>query len=358
MNRSIVYIVLLALLSVGCANRGAGPQGGKQDSIPPTVVSSVPLNGTTDFHGKEIQIRFDEYLKLDNPSGQVLVSPPQQAQPIVKAVGKTLSVTLNDSLVSETTYSIYFGSAIQDLNESNPLKDYTFTFSTGPHIDSLTISGRVWFAQSRKLGVGTTVGIYSVDAPDSALYHQPFLRIARTDTTGRFTIRHVRAGTYRVYALQDSNRTYTYQRGEPVAFLDTPVVAPANDLTLNLFVEERNDTLFRTDTVDSMATATLRVRLVPFIPHAVLQLLTPKDETVATLWATDSAGVRFEHIKGGQYLLRMVLDANQDSLWNTGDVMQHRQAENVYYFPKQLRIRDNWDFEETFRWQDESNRPY
>ena len=356
-NQVSCLLSLLVLLGAGCANRGSGPQGGARDTVPPAVVTCLPENGAVNFQDKEIQIRFDEYLTLDRPTEQVLVSPPQQAQPVVKAVGKKLSVTLNDSLLPNTTYSIYFGSAIQDLNEKNPLQDYTFVFSTGESIDSLTISGRVWFAYDTKPAVGTTVGLHPVDAPDSVHYHRPFLRIARTDTTGRFVISNVKEGQYRIFALQDSNRTYTYERNEPFAFIDSVITAPASDLQLRLFVENRSDTLFLPrDTADSTATASLRVQLVPFHPQAILQLLTDRDRPVRALWA-DSNGILFDSIRGGTYRLRMIMDTNHDSLWTTGDYLLRRQPEWVYFFPKTLRIRDNWDFEETFRWQDETPHP-
>ena len=38
---------------------------------------------------------------------------------------------------------INFGKAIADVNEGNILNNFTYVFSTGPHIDSLSISGSV-----------------------------------------------------------------------------------------------------------------------------------------------------------------------------------------------------------------------
>ena len=383
-DRYNVWFVMMCFVCIvaGCASRGAGPQGGPTDSIPPRVLFSVPADGSTHVQKQEIQIRFDEYVKVEKASEEVLVSPPGKSQPTVKAVGKRVSVTLNDSLLPNTTYTIYFGDAIRDNNESNPLRDYTLSFSTGDAIDSLSLSGTVLFAQTLKPAIGAIVGIHPAEEEDSVVYKKPFLRVARTDSTGRFDIRHIAAGAYRVYALSDSNRTYTYEPNEPIAFTDEPVTVPYSGLELRLFncllpkdtMRElpadslRKDSLsqdsIQPDSVkvipskpDSTATASLRVIVSPPAADAFVQLLTEKDEAVATKPVRETGDVLFERLKGNTYMLRLSLDLNGDSIWTTGDYIQKRQPEPMYYFPKRLKIRDNWDFEETFRWQDENARP-
>lgn len=385
---SVCLVFGAVCLLTGCASRGAGPQGGPVDSIPPRVLSSVPADGATHVQSQEIQIRFDEYVKLDRATEQVLISPPGQTQPIIKAVGKKVSVTLNDSLLPNTTYTIHFGQAIQDNNEKNALQDYTLSFSTGDQIDSLSLSGDVIFAKTQKPAGGTIVGIHPAEAEDSIVYKKPFLRIARTDTTGHFVIRHIAAGTYRLYALSDSNRTYTYEPNEPIAFEERPITVPDSGVTLRLFncilprdtmkkalpqdslVTDslQRDSLMtdslRRDSVkvvaakkDSSATASLHVIVVPAMPNLFAELLTGKDELTATKPIGEGGDVLFDKLKAGTYMLRVYQDLNGDSIWTTGDYIQKRQPEPMYYFPKQLKIRDNWDFEETFRWQDENSRP-
>ena len=378
MKSEIKYILcstvgVLCLLT-GCASRGAGPQGGPLDSIPPQVLVSVPEDGATGVQSQEIQIRFNEYVKLDRPTEQVLVSPPGQAQPVVKAVGKKVSVTLSDSLMPNTTYTIYFGNAIQDNNEKNAVSNYTLSFSTGDKIDSCSLSGEVVFAETLKAAGGVIVGIHPVETEDSVVYKKPFLRIARTDSTGHFDIRHIAEGTYRVYALSDSNRNYTYERNEPVAFMDQPVEVSDSGLILRLFnclipkdtasVDSIPQDSVKTDSVkiespkiDSTATASLKVIVSPAETNLFVQLLNGKDVPVATEAISKTGDVQFERLKGDTYMLRLFVDLNGDSVWTTGDYLHHRQPEPMYYFPKRLKIRDNWDYEETFRWQDESGRP-
>ena len=145
-----IYIILfsLALLS-SCANLGGGPQGGPRDTIPPIVEKESPINGTLNFDAKRIEIHFDEYIQLNDIQKNVLISPPQQKAPEIKAIGKTLSVVFAEELTDSTTYTIDFGSAICDYNEKTPLLEYVYSFSTGDVIDSLAISGRVYDAGNR-----------------------------------------------------------------------------------------------------------------------------------------------------------------------------------------------------------------
>jgi hypothetical protein len=141
-------VIMLMLLLASCANRGQGPQGGPRDTIPPVVVKENPINGMLAFRGKKIEVTFDEYIQLDDVQNKVLLSPPQQTPPEVKAIGKTLSIVFQEDLLDSTTYTLDFSSAICDYNEKTPLEGYVFAFSTGDHIDSLAISGCVYDAAS------------------------------------------------------------------------------------------------------------------------------------------------------------------------------------------------------------------
>ena len=219
------FIGLAAVLGVvllsGCANRGVGPQGGPRDSLPPKVVKEKPKNGTLNFESNKVEIFFDEYIQLTNIPTNVVMSPPQLHPPVIRALGKKILISFEDSLVANTTYTIDFGAAIVDNNERIPLPGYAYSFATGDHIDTLGIFGQVINAANLNPVSELTVGIYD-DLADSAFESKPFMRIAKTDSLGYFGIRNVRPGRYRVYALNDKSRDYQYQIGEGLAF--TPEV--------------------------------------------------------------------------------------------------------------------------------------
>lgn len=146
------------------------------------------------------------------------MSPPQLEQAEIKAGGKRITVELQDSLKPNTTYTIDFSDAISDNNEGNPLGNYTYTFSTGDHIDTMEVAGYVLEAENLEPIKGILVGLYD-DLSDTAFLHKPLLRVSRTDDNGHFTIKGVRDGRYRVYALQDMDGNYMFsQRSEKLAF--------------------------------------------------------------------------------------------------------------------------------------------
>lgn len=221
-------VIIVALLLTGCANRGMGPQGGPKDIVPPMEVSAVPENGSVAFRGDRIEVTFNEYLQLDNVGQHLMMSPPQQQPPEVKARGKRLLIHFTDSLRENTTYTLDFGNAVCDYTERNPAHNYTYSFSTGDAIDTLEVRGKVYEAESLNPVTGVLVGIHS-DLSDSAFEKSPFLRIARTDSAGGFRIANMHMGEYRLYGVDDLSRDYRLTIGEALAFDDsllTPEVRP------------------------------------------------------------------------------------------------------------------------------------
>ena len=265
-------LVAFAALS-GCAAIG-NPDGGPYDETPPRITGSHPKNGATGVNSRKVTIDFNEFIKLENASEKVVISPPQVEQPEIKVTGKRIQVEFFDSLKENTTYSIDFADGIVDNNEGNPLGDYCFRFSTGQNIDSLEVSGYVLNAQNLEPIKGITVGLHS-DLSDTAFTTKPFERVSRTDGSGHFTVRGIAPGTYRIYAVMDMDQTYSYsQRNEMIAWLDTLIV-PTSELRY------REDTLFNDlGQVDTTFLVSFTqylpndITLLAFTPKPVLQYMT------------------------------------------------------------------------------------
>ena len=64
-----------------------------------------------------------------------------------------------------------------------------------------------------------------------------------------------------------------------------------------------------------------------------------------------SRKVNFPHLDAGTYRIRAIKDDNGNRKWDSGNYWEHRQAEESRYFAKSIKVRENWDFEETFKWQ-------
>lgn len=239
--KQLLYLVFLFLLATACANPGSGPDGGPYDEELPYVVSTTPASGDSGVKGRRVTLQFNEFIKLENASEKVTVSPPQIEMPDILTSGKRITVTLNDSLRPNTTYTIDFSDAIEDNNEGNPMGNYTFFFSTGRTVDTLEVGGHVLAAEDLEPIKGILVGLHS-DTTDSAFRTRPFDRVARTDGSGRFSIKGVAPGRYRIYALNDGDGDFRFtQKSEMIAF-------GRESISPSFFQDTRYDTLWR-DTV-------------------------------------------------------------------------------------------------------------
>lgn len=258
-NWKKVISASLALLLAACASIGT-PDGGPYDEEPPVLVKATPALNATGVTTAKISLEFDENVKLENAFDKVVVSPPQMQLPVIKNSGKKVTVELLDSLKPNTTYSIDFGDAIVDNNEGNPYENFAYVFSTGERVDTLAVSGTVLNAADLEPIKGIVVGLHSV-LDDSAFTKLPFERVSRTDSRGRFTIKGIAPGKYRVYALSDANQNFLFdQKSEAVGYISTiiePYATPA----------VRPDTIWR----DSLTIDTIRyVDYTRFMPDDIV----------------------------------------------------------------------------------------
>ena len=272
------FYLFTFLLFIACARMGQ-PDGGWYDDDPPVVVGSTPEDRATNVNTKKITIYFDEFIKIDNASEKVIVSPPQLEMPEIKGAGKKIVVELKDTLKENTTYTIDFSDAITDNNEGNPLGNYTFTFSTGEQIDTFEIAGYVLDASNLEPIKGIAVGLYD-DLSDTVFTTKPLMRISRTDGRGHFVVKGVAPGTYRAYALQDMDGDFCFkQKGEMIAF-NHEEYSPSSK------PDTRTDTIWR----DSLHIDALRqVPYTHFLPDDVTLLAFTHPQTDRYLLKTERA---------------------------------------------------------------------
>lgn len=217
-----LFVVAAALLLAACASIGR-PEGGPRDMTPPVMVSSTPAPGSVNVSNGRIDIIFDENITLDDPMNKIVVSPPQKKQAQISSNGRRVRITLRDTLRDSTTYTVDLADAVRDLNEGNILDGLAIDFSTGPSIDTLMISGIVFEGRTLEPAQGMIVGVYSTPVADTALTTLPMERITKTNALGRFTIRNLKPGSYRVFAINDLNHDFHWDRSEDIAFLDRDI---------------------------------------------------------------------------------------------------------------------------------------
>lgn len=255
-----IIIGMTAGMLYSCASIG-NPSGGPRDEAPPRPLYSRPPSGSTGVTPQKIDIIFDELVNVKDAFSKVIVSPPGKSPARISSSGRRVTVSFTDSLLPNTTYTVDFGDAIEDNNEANKLNSFTYTFSTGENIDTLRISGMVLDARTLEPQQGMLVGVHTSEA-DSAFRTLPFERMARTDDRGRFSIRGLPSGNYRIFALGDLNNDYRWDNPEEIiAFGETSVSPYAENVMVM-------DTLY--DMRTALPDTVLELPGVRYLPDDVL----------------------------------------------------------------------------------------
>lgn len=234
-----LFLTILLLIVIGSCAKQSSPGGGPADEDPPVVLKSDPENGSVNFSGNSFEVTFNEFFVINGVDQKLLISPPLENRPTVKARGKTLVVSFDEELRDSVTYTFYFEDAIQDLNENNPIDNFQFVFSTGPTLDSLSVTGTIYNAFDLEPGEGIFVVLYPGSNDTLPVKTIPAY-VTRAAKDGRFRIDHITGGEYSIFGLKDVNNNKKYDlQDEGFAFIDTTIVlTPGNN-----FIRPVTDTL-------------------------------------------------------------------------------------------------------------------
>jgi len=232
---TIIIIFAISLISgPGCANI-IPPQGGPRDSLPPVLLKATPGDSTRNFTGNKITFTFDEFVDVQGVQENLMVSPTPTINPSVDFRLNTVTIKLKDTLESNTTYSLNFGDAIKDFNEGNPLKGFTYTFSTGRYIDSLELSGKLILAETGKTDT-TLIIMLHTKADDSAVVKENPRYLTKLDGKGNFTFKKLPPKTFYIYALKDEGGTHRYLNDKQLfAFANKPVIVDGKTEPVTLY---------------------------------------------------------------------------------------------------------------------------
>lgn len=240
--------LFIASSMVRCANSISPPSGGPKDIDPPTILETSPPNKSANFNYDRFTIRFDEYISLENIQQEALISPPMKELPDFRIKGKSLTVKFNEELLPNTTYSVYFGDAITDITEKNPIKNYTYIFSTGRYVDSLSIYGYVKNSFDLQPVEGVYVGLYKDNNDtiefDSLPYLVPPYYLSKTDENGKFRLTGLSNDSFFIFGINDQNSNFFFdQPVEEIAFLDSLInpffiEKPVIDTVINDTIED------------------------------------------------------------------------------------------------------------------------
>ncbi|MDK2771661.1 MAG: Ig-like domain-containing protein [Flavobacterium sp.] len=116
------------------------------------------------------------------------------------------------------------------------------------------------------------------------------------------------------------------------------------------YLGNKNDTLnfsFSTRSLSDYGNLFVNLKSAKRFP-LILEVLTSKGEVVAQAISKGERKLDFEALEPNIYTLRIIYDDNGNGIWDTGNYLEKRQAEEIQYFPTTIDIRANWNWDQDF----------
>ncbi|QXP63384.1 MULTISPECIES: Ig-like domain-containing protein [unclassified Polaribacter] len=231
----LIFFSISIVILTNCARTG-NPEGGPKDEDAPLFVTSKPAYETINFDAKEIELNFNEYIKLKDLNKQLIVSPPLKTPLLVtpqSTASKFLNIKILDTLQENTTYIINFGNAIEDNNEGNKLESFKYVFSTGKYIDSLSTSGKIKDAYLDESQKNINVLLYKIDSSftDSIVFKKKPNYVTSSLDTSLFNLTNLKEGKYLMVALKETVNDYLFNpREDKIGFFTDTITLPRDSI--------------------------------------------------------------------------------------------------------------------------------
>ena len=93
---------------------------------------------------------------------------------------------------------------------------------------------------------------------------------------------------------------------------------------------------------DEYSSLVVNLSGIPVAAPVVVQLLNSSDAAVRQAKAEEGTA-EFNYLTPGKYYIRAFVDSNGNGLWDTGNYDEDRQAEAVYYYPRETECKAKFD---------------
>lgn len=220
---SALFLLPVGTLLAGCAAISS-PEGGARDTEAPKLVGTNPRDGATNVATRNIRLDFSESVQLKDLSKKLLITPsiPEDNNYTIREERRSIELRFEKDLAPNTTYVFNFRDAVVDITESNPASDVILAFSTGAALDSGRVRGTVAQLLNGQPEAEAVIALYPADDTTDIFRHSPYYQ-TRTDKSGRFELRNLREGRYRIYALVDKNNNARFNEPERIGYLPEPI---------------------------------------------------------------------------------------------------------------------------------------
>lgn len=338
------YCILTVLFLSSCANI-IMPDGGEKDTSAPDLAKIYPPSKAINFKEKKITFYFDENIAANNWNDFFFISPLLKGEIKHKIKNKELTLFLDDTLKDNTTYSLILNNCIKDVNEGNILKNLEYLFSTSEQIDTLTIKGKLIDAKTLEPKKNTWVFLHKESLIDSLSFKSKPTYITKSNDEGYFSFGNINDLKYNIFSI--SGLDFTYQEGDEIGFKNE-LIYSGKDSNLIIYMSDplyKKDTIKTTDTleqVDSKLTGSLNIES-NLDTNIIIQLY-KGDKLYKEDFFSKSPYI-INNIPAGEYTLYLIIDDNNNHIWDTGSFAIKQQPEKVYFYEKPVNIRTNWDLE-------------
>ena len=370
MNLQFYCGVFFLLIFYGCANVIA-PSGGKKDIDPPKILSTSSLKNNEKYN---LQFVFDEFLVLNDWNKYFYTSPPINNPLLKKISKKTLSITIQDTLLENINYYVCLNKCLKDLNEGNILDTLYYFISQHECLNNDTLIGLVTDSYSNSGTANALVMLFRAEKHDSLIFKSVPDYISKSDEKGRFIFPNITDEDFKIVAITDLD--FFYDEKDLIAFHPL-IVSTKRDSFVSLFTFDpivEIDSLSQIDTTlkdniivdDTLNYITIKtdsqLQKDSLLKNSIISngefgnlsvstsnkgpfVFELNDEKITKKYVFSSPPYILKNIPPGEYNLRVIHDLDFNGSWTTGSWEEKRLPELVINYPAKITIRANWDLD-------------
>lgn len=79
--------------------------------------------------------------------------------------------------------------------------------------------------------------------------------------------------------------------------------------------------------------------------NIIIQLLNAKQEVINQMFTSENEKITFKNIKPLNYKVKVIIDENNNKIWDTGNYNLKKHAEKVFFYEKDINLKPNFDQE-------------
>ena len=314
------------------------------------------------FKEKTISHRLKSSKRLSANKLFLLFSEPQEIEPSISLIGDSTTESLLKERTNRTDSLIYWvkDSLLYQKDSLQLSVSYLKTNSTGEHVsqtDSLYFIFKETSAAKRRKEKATNNHLLnfkhnlnkSLEVYDTInfVFDEPIKEIIKDSISLSLKVDTLFEEVDYKIMFDDSlckKKLYLLFKkelgGEYQITMDSASITSIYGKTINAFKKP-----IKIKKLEEYSN--LYIKFDEDVAKGIVQLINDKDIVIREC-PVQNAEAYFEDIAPSTYYIRMFIDENENKKWDTGNLEQKIQPEIMYYYPKKLQLRANWDVEETW----------